>query len=71
MFVDTHASLKIEVWDKDVTWDDLLGSYSRTLSTGMHTFTCYAKNGGVEIRYTLSCDQHLTGSRCHQYKPVP
>ncbi|XP_035491865.2 perforin-1 [Scophthalmus maximus] len=69
--VDTQLSLKIEVLDKDYWYDDSLGSCVRSLSQGTHSFSCPAKRGGIQIKYTLTCDRHLTGSRCHQYKPTP
>ncbi|XP_071360691.1 perforin-1-like [Trachinotus anak] len=69
--VDTHLSLKIEVWDKDWGRDDLLGSCTKTLTQGTHRFTCPASRGGIEILYTLTCDRQLTGDRCNQYKPSP
>ncbi|KAM7394555.1 hypothetical protein PAMP_021348 [Pampus punctatissimus] len=69
--VDTHLGLKFELWDEDVTYDDLLGTCVRYLNQGTHTFNCPAKRGGFEIRFTLTCDPHLTGDRCNAYKPSP
>ncbi|XP_041640054.1 perforin-1-like [Cheilinus undulatus] len=69
--VDTRLGLTIQVWDEDRRSDDLLGSCMRYLTQGTHTYTCPAKRGGVEIRYTLTCDRHLTGEKCNLYKPSP
>ncbi|KAK7929277.1 hypothetical protein WMY93_005672 [Mugilogobius chulae] len=69
--VDTHAPLKIEAWDEDVTWDDHLLSCTHYPTQGTRSFQCHAKNANVEVRYTLTCDPHLTGSRCNVYKPTP
>lgn len=71
--VDTQFGLKIEVWDEDLNFDDELGSCVTYLTQGSHTFTCPAKKGGVEVKYSLSCDPYLTGDRCDSYMagPVP
>lgn len=69
MKVDTHTSLKIEVWDEDPVSDDNLGSCIRTLKQGSHTESCQIRNGGVEFNYTLTCSSHLTGDQCDKYKP--
>ncbi|XP_049428420.1 perforin-1-like [Epinephelus fuscoguttatus] len=69
--VDTHLGLRVQVWDQDVWYDDLLGSCMKYLRQGTHRFTCWAKNGGFEVRYTLYCESHLTGDRCNRYRPSP
>ncbi|XP_041790270.1 perforin-1-like [Chelmon rostratus] len=69
--VDTHLRLRIEVWDEDVFRDQFLGSCVKDLRQGTQTVTCPTKRGRVEVKYTLTCDPHLTGHRCDQYKPSP
>ncbi|CAL9700052.1 unnamed protein product [Knipowitschia caucasica] len=68
--VDTHHRLKVEAWDEDPWPDELMGSCSRSLREGTRKFSCRASNGGVDAEYTLTCDRHLTGDRCSQYKPT-
>ncbi|XP_070768977.1 perforin-1-like [Enoplosus armatus] len=70
--VDTLLDLRIEVWDSDLQYDDLLGSCTKYfLRQGTHSFTCAANTGGFEVQYTLTCDPHLTGDMCNRYKPSP
>ncbi|XP_071379219.1 perforin-1-like [Centroberyx affinis] len=69
--VDTHLGLTIEVWDEDWYWDDLLGSCVRYLKQGTQTHTCSTKRGRFKFSTTLTCDRHLTGENCNQYKPSP
>lgn len=71
--MDTTSILSVELWDKDVIWDDLLGSCSWPLSQGRHYLTCPAQEGigGFEIMYTLNCDPNLAGYKCKDYNPSP
>ncbi|XP_027872721.1 perforin-1-like [Xiphophorus couchianus] len=69
--VDTSLALKIEVWDEDPKYDDLLIECEKYLIPGTHTFTCKSALGNVEVKYTLTCDPHLTGEKCSLYKPTP
>uniref|UniRef100_A0A096LRJ7 C2 domain-containing protein n=1 Tax=Poecilia formosa TaxID=48698 RepID=A0A096LRJ7_POEFO len=62
--VDTRLVLKIEVWDEDPKYDDLLVHCEKYLSPGTHTFTCKGDYGSVEAKYTLTCDPYLTGEKC-------
>lgn len=71
MKVYTHLSLKFEVWDEDLQYDDLLISCMCKLNQGTHRYTCRAETGGFEFEYTLTCDSYLTGDKCHRYKPSP
>ncbi|XP_076585282.1 perforin-1-like isoform X1 [Chaetodon auriga] len=69
--VGTHLDLKVEVWDRDIGKDDLLGSCSWFLNPGTHKLTCQLKKGGFEVEYTMTCDPYLTGEGCKSYQPTP
>uniref|UniRef100_A0A3B5QU49 Perforin-1-like n=1 Tax=Xiphophorus maculatus TaxID=8083 RepID=A0A3B5QU49_XIPMA len=64
--VDTSLALKIEVWDQDWKYHDLLIECMKYLSQGTHTFTCKSALGNVEVKYTLTCDPHLTGEKVEE-----
>ncbi|KAF1394764.1 hypothetical protein PFLUV_G00004540 [Perca fluviatilis] len=69
--VSTFPELKIEVWDEDLHYDDLLISCETDMKEGSYRVTCKNQLGGLEFKYTLTCDPHLTGDWCHRYKPSP
>ncbi|XP_028314019.1 GTPase activating protein 1-like [Gouania willdenowi] len=50
--------LRLEVYDSDVLFDDLLGTCQRTLRVGTHMHDCYLKKGGtLHYTYTLTPQQ--------------
>ncbi|XP_043970624.1 perforin-1-like [Gambusia affinis] len=69
--VDTSLALKIEVWDEDWKYHDLLVKCKKYLLWGPHMFTCKSDLGNIEVQYRLTCDPYLTGDRCNLYKPSP
>ncbi|XP_014875173.1 perforin-1-like isoform X2 [Poecilia latipinna] len=69
--VDTSLQMKIEVWDQDSKYDDLLIHCVTYLKPGSYTFTCSSPYGNVMVKYTMTCDPHLTGEKCIDYKPSP
>lgn len=71
MKVRTNLDLKLEIWDSDLQYDDLLGSCNRSLMEGTNTIYCPADPGYLEVKYTLTCDPYLTGNKCQRYKPSP
>uniref|UniRef100_A0A3B5QY38 Perforin-1-like n=1 Tax=Xiphophorus maculatus TaxID=8083 RepID=A0A3B5QY38_XIPMA len=66
--VDTSLALKIEVWDEDPKYDDLLIECMKYLIPGTQTFTCKSALGNVEVKYTLTCDPHLTGEKFNDFR---
>ncbi|KAJ8260471.1 hypothetical protein COCON_G00161940 [Conger conger] len=69
--VEADHELKMEVWDKDVSYDDHLGTCSTQLQEGSHTLGCNLSKGrGFSYSYTLTCDPQLSGYQCGTYKPA-
>ncbi|XP_076153872.1 perforin-1-like [Alosa pseudoharengus] len=69
--VDTTQLLRLEVWDEDWGRDDRLGRCNVHLQQGTHYRSCGVKRGPFYFKFTLTCDPHLTGSRCEVYSPQP
>uniref|UniRef100_A0A8B9H6G2 Si:ch211-240l19.7 n=2 Tax=Astyanax mexicanus TaxID=7994 RepID=A0A8B9H6G2_ASTMX len=47
-------SVRLEVWDQDLTNDDLLGSCSRTTSSGSRSTSCSLNKGTVYFSYSAN-----------------
>ncbi|KAF4114797.1 hypothetical protein G5714_005020 [Onychostoma macrolepis] len=45
-----NETLKLEVWDKDLNFDDHLGTCTKQVQYGSFTITCYLKKGTVFYR---------------------
>ncbi|KAJ6652125.1 hypothetical protein lerEdw1_013165 [Lerista edwardsae] len=62
--------IKVEVWDKDFKYDDLLATCSEFLVAGpSRPLHCYPKYGSVKYSYEVQCGPALGGTRCHKYVP--
>ncbi|XP_062398438.1 perforin-1-like [Sardina pilchardus] len=46
-------TLKLEVWDKDLNFDDHLGNCYSTVSAGSHKVTCNFGKGTLEYHYEV------------------
>lgn len=67
-----RKQLVLEAWDKDVSYDDNLGSctVAADAAPDERPMTCYITNGHFQFRYRIECGPHLTGSYCTDYQPV-
>ncbi|XP_032871753.1 perforin-1 isoform X2 [Amblyraja radiata] len=63
------AELTLEVWDRDVSLDDLRGTCQVRLSAGHSDHTCSLDRGSLTYSVTLTCGPHLGGDLCQEYMP--
>ncbi|XP_074152627.1 perforin-1 isoform X2 [Sminthopsis crassicaudata] len=65
-----EAPLRVQVWDRDMGWDDdLLGSCDRLPVRGEWWENCYFKYGQLTFHYQVTCLPHLKGGHCMEYAP--
>uniref|UniRef100_A0A8C7Q6C9 C2 domain-containing protein n=1 Tax=Oncorhynchus mykiss TaxID=8022 RepID=A0A8C7Q6C9_ONCMY len=50
--VPSSASLKFEIWDKDLNFDDHLGTCTTNLQLGSHSVTCGLSSGTFYYTYS-------------------
>uniref|UniRef100_K7FG64 Perforin 1 n=1 Tax=Pelodiscus sinensis TaxID=13735 RepID=K7FG64_PELSI len=66
-----EPELKVEVWDSDISPDDLLGVCFTQLKAGRNvTLMCNLERGHVQLSYSLECGPNLGGDSCQEYVPV-
>nr|XP_020455013.1 perforin-1-like [Monopterus albus] len=54
-----NDKLKLEVYDSDLIFDDLLGVCERAIALGVHEHNCYLEKGGIlTYSYTLGNQTH-------------
>ncbi|NP_001076397.1 uncharacterized protein LOC799147 precursor [Danio rerio] len=49
----SKETLKLEVWDKDLNFDDKLGTCTKTVEYGLSSVTCHLKKGSLFYKYEL------------------
>lgn len=67
--VEVGQELRLEVWDRDVLYNDVAGRCVAVPERGTHSFSCQLKKGVLYFTYVAKCDAHLTGFRCGRYSP--
>ncbi|XP_060940730.1 perforin-1-like [Limanda limanda] len=68
-YVDWGTAMTLEVWDKDVCYDDKVGTCFLYPEKGTHYGASQLSEGVLYYTYTVTCDAHLTGFRCESYSP--
>lgn len=67
--VEVGQELRLEVWDRDVFYNDVAGICVAFPERGTRSLSCQLKKGVLYFTYTVKCDAHLTGFRCGRYSP--
>lgn len=67
--VEVGQELTLEVWDRDVLYNDIAGKCIAFPERGTHSLSCQLKKGVLYFTYSVKCDAHLTGFRCGRYSP--
>ncbi|XP_028313581.1 perforin 1.5 [Gouania willdenowi] len=67
--VELGQELRMEVWDRDVLYNDVVGICVIAPERGTHSLSCQLRKGVLYFSYTVKCDAHLTGFRCGRYSP--
>ncbi|XP_030593824.1 perforin 1.5 [Archocentrus centrarchus] len=67
--VELGQELRLEVWDRDVLYNDIAGKCVLRPERGTHSLSCQLRKGVLYFTYTIKCDAHLTGYRCGRYSP--
>lgn len=67
--VEVGQELRLEVWDRDVFYNDVAGRCLVLPEKGSRSLSCQLKKGVLYFSYTIKCDAHLTGFRCGRYSP--
>ncbi|XP_046904060.1 perforin 1.5 [Hypomesus transpacificus] len=67
--VELGHQLVLEVWDRDVLYNDMAGRCVVFPERGIHSHSCQLSRGVLHFSYSIRCDPHLTGYRCGRYSP--
>ncbi|TFJ95199.1 Perforin-1 [Platysternon megacephalum] len=70
--ITSASKMRIEVWDEDNWYHDILGSCDIPLEAGgPHQKDCYLNHGRIWFQYSLRCGPHLGGRSCFDYVSQP
>ncbi|KAM9810299.1 perforin 1.5 [Neosynchiropus ocellatus] len=68
--IEVGHELRLEVWDRDVLYNDVAGRCRLFPERGTHSLSCQLNKGVLYFKYTVQCDAYLTGFRCGRYSPT-